>query len=1560
MKHTMRYGSSGSPLKLKRLKAVLAVITAVLTVVSSLPALAVQSSANVYAASAQANMYYNAVSDDQPEDGEYIIYNKNSGTVMTDTLKENNSFPSYSTGRLGKTVSAENIPSEYRYKLTRTGNGYYIRNASGHYLDIVNYGVLQFTDTPCTLTIQRVTNSSGTTGYTFRKTVDGRDLCISMYASDWYTVHDYSSGVHQIHSLMKYSSEQITEPDVSIREMYSINNYDEKREFQPKRNGDVRNDSLNKLKMYFGMSNREPTFIWGTPGEKLKVYVKAEDDDPLPSLIFTQNISNYYEKAEISLKNGINEITVPAINPTQEGYFQKVEQGGCIYINNPYTENQQSSSFRIYIEGGDIVPHFQKYGNVKSFIKELRDYYSHYKNGEKGYHNVGEIYSQHTVMTLTLERLYEAFVIEGLDPRNSADKWDSFIEYMASIDGLEADEYKNLFVHVRVNQKDPSSNAAAFAWLEMIGVFDDNWSAAALCGRFGWGFAHEFGHVLDVQEKLQPETTNNVFSLRYILENKLYSELAIPKRISDVNSLSTGNVTDIWLRSNEDRTHFWGVYMLWDLEVYYPNFNAMLDDMYRNGTSGDSALDAILANCKTDEKMAIYSSKIIGKDVTDYFTRYGALNNKTSAYQNAVDYLNLPKDLPKIWYYDTDAYIKPKSSNINNHSWVGLSNYDSASKTMYFGLSRSLADNHLGFEITQNGKFIGFVWDNQYTNASLSGTYTVNAYDRTLSVYRTFTVNTNDSSAKDQDAASVNGVGYYTLEQAIAAAQDNSTVVLNKTSAISDTITISGKNITIVPADESTGIYIYNNVPSNKNVFSLTNGASLTVTTNSGGTNGIVFDSADHYCYSYFSVLSGSTLTLGKGVTVRRCSSAVSGSAVSANNSSKVFLRGCLIERCNSNNVGTITLLGGSSLESTNGTIIRYNYSSPGGSAIACPSGTESVYLKDTSIVNNYSSQEAASTVMMTGGTIIVDDGTIIKDNVSDFYMVRTAMKISSSTNAVFKGRIDISDKVSVSCPVKLDLSVGSFITLRAESGYVGEGAVLAVPYSGSFGSSISQQVVYSHNVYNMLYGPDKLYLSETIPLENLSTALPSGTAAVVGSSITMMGNAANGSGDYKYAYYYKTDGVSEWIPIGEEFGEDTVRVMQTETAGNYTFRVIVRDSDGSTASKDFEYKITAAAALKNSSAISSTSVNAGIAVKITGKASGGASPYKFAFYYKTPGASSWTTIGTAYGTATTASYTPKNAGTYSFRATVKDADNNTASKTFTVTVSEASSNELQNTSTISSTTVEQGYPVTLKGSAKGGAGSYKYWFCYKKSTETEYTIIGQPYDGSTSATFYPPVAGTYNVIVRVKDAKDKVSKTGFTVKSTATTSTLTNKSSISSDSITLGGSFKLTAASTGGSGTKKYAFYFRRASNQLWKVIGTEFGTASTAKIVPTAAANFEFKVLIKDGTGRAVTKSFKAVCKNPAVSALKNNSVISSDTISKGETLKLTGKASGGTSPYSYSFYYKKSDESSWQAIGKAYDGTATASFKPTSVSSYDIRIVVKDSTGKTAAKVFSVIVL
>ena len=175
---------------------------------------------------------------------------------------------------------------------------------------------------------------------------------------------------------------------------------------------------------------------------------------------------------------------------------------------------------------------------------------------------------------------------------------------------------------------------------------------------------------------------------------------------------------------------------------------------------------------------------------------------------------------------------------------------------------------------------------------------------------------------------------------------------------------------------------------------------------------------------------------------------------------------------------------------------------------------------------------------------------------------------------------------------------------------------------------------------------------------------------------------------------------------------------------------------------------------------ISSSTVES---VTVTAKATGGTSPYQYAIFYKKSTASSFTTLK-AYNTTDSVVFKPTTTGTYTIRTKIKDNVGTVVSKDFTVTVKEA---PLANTSTLSATSITMGTSVTITGKATGGTTPYKYAAYYKKASSTEYTQISG-YSTTAKMTVKPASATTYNIRVKVKDAKGTVANKDFTVKVTA------------------------------------------------------------------------------------------------------------------------------------------------------------------------------------------------
>ena len=180
------------------------------------------------------------------------------------------------------------------------------------------------------------------------------------------------------------------------------------------------------------------------------------------------------------------------------------------------------------------------------------------------------------------------------------------------------------------------------------------------------------------------------------------------------------------------------------------------------------------------------------------------------------------------------------------------------------------------------------------------------------------------------------------------------------------------------------------------------------------------------------------------------------------------------------------------------------------------------------------------------------------------------------------------------------------------------------------------------------------------------------------------------------------------------------------------------------------------------------------------------------------------------------------------------------------------------------------------------------------------------------------------------------------------------NSSVINSDIVQIGDKVRVSASAKGGTGGYKYAYYYKRSSNNTWKTLGTEFGTNSSAAFAPTAEADFDIKVVVKDSAGQTAEKLFTV--KAVKELELTNVSVVGRTSVKLGSAIPMIGKAVGGAGNYRYSFYFKRSTNETFKLLGTKYTANASARFKPTTKGTYDIRIDVMDKSGKVVKKFFT----
>ena len=449
--------------------------------------------------------------------------------------------------------------------------------------------------------------------------------------------------------------------------------------------------------------------------------------------------------------------------------------------------------------------------------------------------------------------------------------------------------------------------------------------------------------------------------------------------------------------------------------------------------------------------------------------------------------------------------------------------------------------------------------------------------------------------------------------------------------------------------------------------------------------------------------------------------------------------------------------------------------------------------------------------------------------------------------------------------------------------------------------------------------------------------------------NIKITGAGEGGTKPYTFAYYYRKVGNAGWKTISD-FTSSTTATFKPPVDAQFDLKVIVKDSTGKTAELIKRVTVCKQAELENVSTVKSDKINLGESIEITGAAQGGKPDYTYAYYYKRSTNTKWNKIGTEFTSSTSAAFKPVDPVSFDIKVSVKDSDGTVVDKIMTVAVENAA---LANNSTISGTKASVGETITLNGSASGGASPYTYAFYYKRSVNTKWNKIGTEFGTATTASFKVPSVADFDFRVIAKDSTGATAEKIFTVN---VDDSVVNESFILTDKAQIGDDVKISGAASGGKGPYVYAFYFKRSVNKKWNKIGTEFGKATHATLVPTAAAEYDVKVIAKDSTGATSEKTFKVTAVESM--ELTNVSYINAGSeVAVNKTITIYGRAVGGTKPATYEYFFKRSTNSKWNSISKANESGSYAKFTPTAAASYDIKVKATDKDGKVAEKIFTV---
>ncbi len=1094
------------------------------------------------------------------------------------------------------------------------------------------------------------------------------------------------------------------------------------------------------------------------------------------------------------------------------------------------------------------------------------------------------------------------------------------------------DNGQYMIYNIKVNQP----YAGAYATIEMVCIQDNEWLTSLLAGRYGWGFAHEVGHTIDNLGRVYGEVTNNVWSMKTVLDHEMFSDICIPKRSSDMMQVAPTDSNSFW---SDSPTNFYNLSMFWDLEVYSNGFWGKLDSMYRAGTCGISAADNYISQLDKKEKVVAYASKAIGLNLVYYFQKYGYITNPSSNLTNALNQMSLSSEQPKIWYYDVYSYFDNTSSNVGKSGAISVSSYDSGARRMTFELSNAFADAHLGFEIIRDGKVIGFTWNNYFIDHAVEpgSTYTINAYDRSLRKYATTTFSS--ANPATNYPVRIGGITYTSLPYAISQAQDGDIIYLSKSYVMTGKAEIT-KNITLMPEANGNHIVLYNGC--SDDLFYI-NGGSLTIANQASSTSRLVIDGNNSTsCKSMFKVLNNGTLHISSGITIQNVGSdyyRTDGSVIYANKG-HVNLNNCSIEHSYAN-TGIIYLTGGSDLSCSNDTQIRYNCARYKGGFVYAANSDNTISLTEISVYRNTSNDYLeGATIYLAGGSLRIGNNTSIYNNYSDFFNRYSAVYASDSAKIEISGRVNITDYVNVKRPAVISPDIAGKLVLRVPSDTAENGFTAAVtPDGGSFDASILSRISYANDLYELARSATAITLVKKSSLKNTSQLASSSVTA--GGKATVKCSATGGTGSYTYKIDYRPAAVSTWT-TKQDYSSSTSYSMTASDAGVFYFRVTAKDTAGNTAEQILTLTVKAST-LTNKTTLSATSVTAGTKVTIKNAAAGGSGSYTYFVYYKTTSDTKWTTLQNGT-TETSVVFTPAKAGQYDICSKIADSSGAVDKSYMTLTVT----SQLVNKSSLAASSVAAGSPVKVNNAASGGSGSYTYATYYKLSTDSAWTTV-QESTANTSTSFTLNKTGTYDICSKVKDSSGTLAKKYLTVK--ITPAQLTNNTTLAAESVTLGSDVTVKNAAFGGSGSYKYAVYYKESSSSAWITL-QDFTAATSLSFRPEATGSYDICSKVKDSSGTIVKKYLTV----KIVNAVKNASVINKTSVSESGSIKITFSASGGTAPYTYKVERKKSTESKWTTLS-GYSAASYIELMFPSTGSYQLRVTVKDAAGATAVKTFTV---
>ncbi len=443
-------------------------------------------------------------------------------------------------------------------------------------------------------------------------------------------------------------------------------------------------------------------------------------------------------------------------------------------------------------------------------------------------------------------------------------------------------------------------------------------------------------------------------------------------------------------------------------------------------------------------------------------------------------------------------------------------------------------------------------------------------------------------------------------------------------------------------------------------------------------------------------------------------------------------------------------------------------------------------------------------------------------------------------------------------------------------------------------------------------------------PLVLQTTSLPSGEA---GAPYSAPLSATGGVPPYNWS----ASGLPHGLGVNPSTGIISGPLAPDATTSTNVVLKVTDSTSTSTSSLPLTLTVTPGPSITSSSPLPNGEATAPYSQTLT--ATGGATPYTWAV----TGGSLPAGLSLGAGGVLSGAPTAAALGTSSFTVKVTDSLNGTATQTMSITV--IAGPTVNTASVLPNGTVGVAYTnVTL--AASNGTQPYT-WLISTGSLPPGLSLSGN----AGAITGQPTASGTSNFTVQVTDAQGVTATKQFSITIAAgliitTAPVLPNA--------TIGLAYSVTISAAGG--TPPYTWSATNGSLPAGVTLNSSTGTL-TGTPTSSGGSPFTIQVTVTDSASVTATKEFLLTI--GASLAITSGATLPQGTLGQAYPT-LTLAAVGGSQPYTWSV----SAGSMATALSLSSSGTIAGT--PTEAGAFNFTVQVKDSSGSTATKAFTIFII